>query len=163
MLRLGADQVAVAYLRAGYSPDDHPTSRQWDARLLLERSHAIKCPCIEHHLVGCKKVQQQLALPGELERFLSVDEATTMRTVFAGLWSLAGPADPAESAPAEEHVSAMHMRLAREKPSEYVMKPQREGGGHNFFGEELRAALESMTREQRSAFILMQVSKSVSK
>ena len=32
-----------------------------------------------------------------------------------------------------------------------------QGGGHNFFGDELRAALESMTREQRSAFILMQV------
>ena len=57
----------------------------------------------------------------------------------------------------------MHMRLARERPDDYVMKPQREGGGHNFFGEELRAALESMTREQRSAFILMQVSQSVSK
>ena len=95
----------------------------------------------------------------------------------------------------------MHMRLARERPDGYVMKPQREaghsapfpailtmadglphaltmalhtmapltmalrtaalltmqGGGHNFFGDELRAALESMTREQRSAFILMQV------
>ena len=32
-----------------------------------------------------------------------------------------------------------------------------QGGGHNFFGDELRVALESMTREQRSAFILMQV------
>jgi len=48
------------------------------------------------------------------------------------------------------------MRLARERPDGYVMKPQREGGGHNFFGDELRAALESMTRDQRSAFILMQ-------
>ena len=57
----------------------------------------------------------------------------------------------------------MHMRLAFERPDDYVMKPQREGGGHNFFGEELCAALESMTREQRSAFILMQVSQSVSK
>ena len=44
--------MAVVYFRAGYTPDDYPTNRQWDARLLLERSHAIKCPCIEHHLVG---------------------------------------------------------------------------------------------------------------
>ena len=55
--------------------------------------------CVEHQLVGCKKVQQQLALPGELEKFMSVEEANTLRSVFAGLWSLAGPAEPADSAP----------------------------------------------------------------
>ena len=36
------------------------------------------------------------------------------------------------------------------------MKPQREGGGHNFFGAELADALSTLSREQRSAFILMQ-------
>jgi len=41
------------------------------------------------------------------------------------------------------------MRLAMEKPSEYVMKPQREGGGHNLFGDELSAALSTLSREQR--------------
>ena len=149
-------EVALVYFRCGYTPKDYPTKRQWDARTTLERSHAIKCPCIEHHLVGCKKVQQQLALPGELEKFMSVDEANTLRSVFAGLWSLAGPAEPGDSAPAEEHVSAMRMRLAMEKPSEYVMKPQREGGGHNLFGDELSAALSTLSREQRAAYILMQ-------
>ena len=29
-------------------------------------------------------------------------------------------------------------------------------GGHNFFGDELKSALASLSREQRSAFILMQ-------
>ena len=158
----GQDEVALVYFRAGYCPEDYPTKRQWDARTLLERSHSIKCPCIEHHLVGCKKVQQQLALPGELERFLSVEEATTLRAVFAGLWSLAGPAEPAADAPADEHVAAMHMRLAQERPSEYVMKPQREGmsdvrsGAHNLFGTELASALSTLSREQRAAYILMQ-------
>ena len=149
-------EVALVYFRAGYTPDDYPTNRQWDARAILERSHAIKCPCIEHHLVGCKKVQQQLALPGELERFLTPEETTSMRTCFAGLWSLAGSDEPDESAPADEHVAAMHMRLAREKPSEYVMKPQREGGGHNYFGDELSTALGSLSRSERASFILMQ-------
>ena len=36
------------------------------------------------------------------------------------------------------------------------MKPQREGGGHNYFGAELADALGTLSREQRSAFILMQ-------
>ena len=61
----------VVYFRAGYTPADYPTNRQWRARTLLERSYSIKCPSVEHHLVGCKKVQQPLALPGELERFLN--------------------------------------------------------------------------------------------
>ena len=36
------------------------------------------------------------------------------------------------------------------------MKPQREGGGHNFFGDELAQSLRELSREQRSAYILMQ-------
>ena len=44
-------EVAVAYFRAGYSPDDYPSAQQWDARLLIERSLAIKCPSAAYHLV----------------------------------------------------------------------------------------------------------------
>jgi hypothetical protein len=33
-------------------------------------------------------VQQQLSQPGELERFVSPQEAERLRAVFAGLWSL---------------------------------------------------------------------------
>ena len=42
--------------RAGYSPNDYPTSVEWDARILIEQSKAIKCPNIAYHLVGTKKV-----------------------------------------------------------------------------------------------------------
>jgi hypothetical protein len=30
-------EVAVVYFRAGYSPDDYPSEREWDARRLVER------------------------------------------------------------------------------------------------------------------------------
>ena len=66
-------EVAVVYLWAGYAPEDYPSARQWEARTLLERSHAIKCPCIEHQLAGSKQVQQQLTRAGELERFVDDD------------------------------------------------------------------------------------------
>jgi hypothetical protein len=49
-------RVSVVYFRAGYTPDDHPSEREWDARLMMERSFAIKCPNIACHLAGCKKV-----------------------------------------------------------------------------------------------------------
>lgn len=149
-------EVSVVYFRSGYTPSDYPTGRHWEARATIERSRAVKCPCIQHQLVGCKKVQQQLALPGELERFVSSADAATLRTVFAGLWSLDGAIEPPAEAPPEEHEAAHHMRLAMERPDDYVMKPQREGGGHNLFGEELVAALQTFSREQRSAYILMQ-------
>ena len=155
-LTLGGAEVSVVYFRAGYTPDDYPSAKEWSTRLLLERSHAIKCPSVAQHLAGCKKVQQQLAVPGELERFLPPADCEKLRSVFAGQWSLAGPAEPADDAPAEEHAAALHMRRAIEAPDGYVMKPQREGGGHNFFGQELADALKSLSREQRAAFTLMQ-------
>jgi len=36
----------------------------------MEQSSAIKCPSISYHLVGTKKIQQELAKPGVLERYL---------------------------------------------------------------------------------------------
>ena len=48
----GAVEVSVVYYRAGYTPDDYPSEAQWDARLLVERSAAVKCPSIDYHLTG---------------------------------------------------------------------------------------------------------------
>ena len=36
----------------------------------MEQSSAIKCPTISYHLVGTKKIQQDLAKPGVIERYL---------------------------------------------------------------------------------------------
>ncbi|CAG8495804.1 5893_t:CDS:2 [Racocetra fulgida] len=60
-------EISVAYFRSGYSPKDYPTEKEWAARLLIERSKAIKCPTVAYQLVGVKKMQQVLAVPGVLE------------------------------------------------------------------------------------------------
>jgi len=39
----------------------------------MEQSSAIKCPSISYHLVGTKKIQQELAKPGVLERYLLIN------------------------------------------------------------------------------------------
>ena len=57
-LLLGSTPVAVAYFRAGYTPDDYPTEVEWEARLLIERSDAYACPSAAYQLAGAKKVQQ---------------------------------------------------------------------------------------------------------
>ncbi|EEC80008.1 hypothetical protein OsI_21667 [Oryza sativa Indica Group] len=106
--------VSVVYFRAGYSPNDYPSEAEWRARLLMEQSSAIKCPSISYHLVGTKKIQQELAKPNILERFLNnKEDIAKLRKCFAGLWSLDN----------EEIV-----KTAIEKPDLFVLKPQREGG-----------------------------------
>ncbi|KAL5224579.1 hypothetical protein ABZP36_011218 [Zizania latifolia] len=137
--------VAVVYFRAGYSPDDYPSETEWRARLLIERSSAIKCPSIAHHLVGTKKIQQELAKENVLERFLdNKSDIEKVRKCFAGLWSL------------DNDTIVMS---AIESPELYVLKPQREGGGNNIYGDKLRETLVNLRKEgsnELAAYILMQ-------
>lgn len=145
-LLIGELASSVVYFRAGYEPGHYPTNNEWDARLLVERSAAIKCPSIHYHLAGTKKVQQALAMPGILNRFLSdKDQIDRVKNIFTGLYSL----DKNEGGD-----EAVKMALAN--PEAYVMKPQREGGGNNIYGLDIPNALNKMTETERSAYILME-------
>ncbi len=101
---------------------------------------------------GTKKVQQDLARPGVLERFVPAPEdAALLRDSFAGLWSL----DAADLAPNSSSSGSgssgaggaaagggggpltppQAVADAIARPAGYVLKPQREGGGNNLYGE----------------------------
>lgn len=142
-------EVAVAYYRAGYGPEDYHSKKEWDARLLIERSLAIKCPTVAYQLVGSKKVQQVLAEPGRLERYVDKSTADAIRESFTGLY-------PLDNSP--EGLAAYQLALS--KPDDLVMKPQREGGGHNIYGQDILAELEKLTVEERNAYILMDLIRS---
>lgn len=145
-LVIGETVVSVVYFRAGYEPGHYHSKNEWDARLLVERSAAIKCPSIHYHLAGTKKVQQALAAPGVLKRFLSDDDKIKrVENIFTGLYSL----DKNEGG--DEAV-----KMALENPEAYVMKPQREGGGNNVYGSDIPPVLKKMSEVERSAFILME-------
>ncbi|XP_055615632.1 glutathione synthetase-like isoform X2 [Toxorhynchites rutilus septentrionalis] len=145
-LLLGDLEASVIYFRAGYEPGHYHGSNEWSARLLMERSKAIKCPSIHYHLAGTKKVQQALAKPGILKRFINDEQKIhSISEIFTGLYSL----DKHEHG--EEAI-----KLALKNPERYVLKPQREGGGNNVYGEDIPAALEKMSEEERSAWILME-------
>lgn len=64
--------------------------QNWEARLLLERSRAVKCPDIATQLAGTKKVQQELSRQGTLEKLLPghPEAIARIRATFAGLYSL---------------------------------------------------------------------------
>lgn len=145
-LFVDGQEVAVVYFRCGYHPDQYPTEKEWDARLMIERSLAIKSPSIHYHLAGTKKVQQALASPGAIERYFS-DEAKieSIRGIFTGLYSIDADTKGNEA-----------FEAALNNPERYVLKPQREGGGNNVYGQDIADFLKSLNNEQeRNAYILM--------
>uniref|UniRef100_A0A7N8XZ81 Glutathione synthetase n=1 Tax=Mastacembelus armatus TaxID=205130 RepID=A0A7N8XZ81_9TELE len=139
-------EVAVVYYRYGYMPDNY-TEQSWDARLLMERSLAVKCPDISTHLAGTKKIQQVLAKPGVLEKFFpeQPEVMEQIRATFAGLYTL-------DMGPEGDQTVAK----ALTSPEKFVLKPQREGGGNNYFGEDIVQVLQAVKGDKRrAAYILM--------
>jgi len=145
-LMVGGVEVGVIYMRCGYHPDQYPSQREWDARLMMERSRAIKSPSIHYHLAGTKKVQQELAKPGQVERFLGDSvQIDAVRHIFTGLYSLDC-----------DEIGDKNFAKALACPDKFVLKPQREGGGNNVYGEDIKPFLEKIRHsEERNAYILM--------
>lgn len=145
-LIVGKYEVAVVYYRSGYTPDQYPTEAEWDARLLMEKSLAIKCPSIHYHLAGTKKVQQALALPNALEKFLpDTNKAGPVQKIFTGLYSLD-----------MDSLGDKAVKMALAEPDRFVLKPQREGGGNNVYGKDIIDVLGRIQNsKERSAYILM--------
>nr|QZX63203.1 glutathione synthase [Halisarca dujardinii] len=146
-LFVNGEEVSIVYYRSGYT-DKHyysPDDAEWAARLVMESSKAICIPSVGHHLAGTKKVQQVLASPGVLERFVDETIAKRMRAVFTGLYSL-------DLTPEGDKAAA----LALQDPRSFVLKPQKEGGGNNYFGEKMEAILRDLSgKKDREQYILM--------
>lgn len=140
-------EVAVIYYRTAYAPQDFAGEEDWNLRLLLEQSMAIKCPSIQYHLAGCKKIQQILANRVVLEKFIPNEkDVNDLMQVFAGLWSL-------ESGQSGDTAIDMALR----EPQKFVLKPQREGGGNNYFGSDAFNKLNQIKNSRdRDSYILME-------
>lgn len=106
---------------------------------------SITC-VVFYHLAGTKKVQQALAMPNELERFIESHlDCEKIRYSFAKLYGLE-KSDPNSQQAIDDAIDC---------PQNYVMKPQREGGGNNFYDSDVRVALQALPREEIEAYILM--------
>ncbi|HKI99542.1 MAG TPA: glutathione synthase [bacterium] len=148
-LVVDGEVMAIAYFRAAYGPEDFPSEDAFRARALIEASSAISVPDLHTQLAGAKKVQQVLTDPAVLGRFLASSEAQAVPGCFAAQYALEQPVrTPQGDLPAWE--------LARARPTEFVLKPQREGGGHNAFDAELVARLNTLPPEERPAYVLME-------
>jgi hypothetical protein len=76
----------------------------------------------------------------------SVEIALDISACFAGLFSL----NPGEKTTQET------IEKVKQNPELYVMKPQREGGGNNYFGKNIVELLEKLDPLQTSAYIMME-------
>ena len=144
-------EVSVVYFRAGYAPSDYTGQADWDARLHVERSAAIKCPSILTHLAGSKKVQQVLATPhsSHLARFLPDEEkAAEVLSTFAPIY----PMDRSEAG-----LEARELAQDPETAKRYVLKPQREGGGNNVYRKAIPGFLKQNPESHWPAHILMEM------
>jgi glutathione synthase len=151
--------VSVVYYRAGYTPNDYPSELEWKARGLIESSKAIKCPSVGYQLAGTKKVQQSLCEEGILERFLARDgdlHIPTLRSVFAGKLSFPIVYDILSHLTHPGQFSLTNMNNAATAKavdaaiadgSKWVLKPQREGGGNNLYGNELSEFLSKHRKD----------------
>lgn len=93
------------------------------------------------HLTGCKKRQQQLSMAGIIEELMGDEtKAMELRQCFAPMY------------PAYEVVNGIYPQVfadVNENPYQYVLKPQREGGGFNLWGEEIVSTLKRNDRYHR--------------
>uniref|UniRef100_UPI00358F37FD glutathione synthetase-like isoform X1 n=1 Tax=Myxine glutinosa TaxID=7769 RepID=UPI00358F37FD len=147
-LYIGQKEVAVVYYRTGYDPQQYDEVA-WRVRRILERSLAACCPDIPTQLAGTKKVQQKLTSPDELSSLgLSGTCIARLQQTFTTIHGL----DEGEE-------GDMAVQKALANPDQYVLKPQREGGGNNLYDEDMVRVLTSGRDGERgmdrAAYILM--------
>lgn len=147
-LFIDGNEICIVYLRWCYSPRHFTCEKDWDVRLAIERSRAMVCPDIGYHLAGTKKIQQMLAQPGMVERFLADPQAVKrIRATFTGQYTL-------DKTPEGDAA----IQLAMQYPDRYVIKPQREGGGNNTFGEDIPELLKKIKEtDERQGYVMMDI------
>ncbi|KRY92183.1 Glutathione synthetase, partial [Trichinella pseudospiralis] len=164
-LMLNGVEVAVVYYRTGYLPKHFPSEDVWSAFLQIELSEAIKCPWIGFHLAGMKRMQlllsnsdtlrsvinktKLLAWPvGVKQKILHDDDEMyrQMKTVAVPMHDL----DTSKAGVDElmKHIDA--------NADNFVLKPHLEGGGNNFYGQNLIKQLNQLSGNERLAYVLME-------
>ncbi|CDO95675.1 unnamed protein product [Kluyveromyces dobzhanskii CBS 2104] len=146
-LKSSGQEIGLVYFRAGYSPSDFVSEQDWENRLTLEVSYAIKAPNLLTQLSGTKKIQQLLTNPTTLRKFLPNDDSLSLLVpTFVKIY----PLDFSE-------LGEVGRKLAFEEPENFVLKPQREGGGNNIYKKDIPGFLESIGQDEWNAYILMEL------
>ncbi|ODV63532.1 glutathione synthase [Ascoidea rubescens DSM 1968] len=151
-------EISVIYYRAGYAPSDFKSDLEWNVRTDLEVTKAIKCPTLLTQLSGCKKIQQVLTEKIVLSKFLNSnekkeynnddndDDVNRVSKTFVNIY----PMD-------ESSNGLIARKLIEKNPNNFVLKPQREGGGNNIYKENIPGFLSTLKAEEFGSYILMEL------
>ncbi|CAD8206345.1 unnamed protein product [Paramecium octaurelia] len=145
ILRAFGQEVALVYFRTGYTFDQYDNEECWSIREMIELSKALKCPSLNTQLVNFKKLQQILLDETQIQKFLNKDEAKLISENYCKIWGFDHE---------DQHEKLIEM--IQQNPHDYVLKPQREGGGNNYYDDQIIPELLKLTPEQRTEFIVME-------
>lgn len=140
--------ASIAYFRAGYSPDHYLQEAAWKGRRLLEHSQTLSIPSVTIQLANTKKIQQVLSDQAMLEKFVSPQEAVELLETMVAMCPVDGALH-----------GATGRELALAEPENWVLKPSREGGGNNYFGQQMVEHLNKLSKREAEAFIIMEAIK----
>lgn len=73
ILSVRGKEIGFVYYRAGYQEEQYTDEQDWEARVTLEVSQAVKCPSIDFHLTTFKKFQQSFCQAQVLESTLRAE------------------------------------------------------------------------------------------
>jgi len=130
-------EVAIVYYRAGYAPNHYESEKEWTALTNIEMSKAVKCPSLGTFLAGMKKIQEYMSHENNLLELCNNDQALSdsLRSVFAGFFRLDN----------QENFNKL-----LNNTENYVLKPQREGGGNNYYNTAIKEILTNMLESSDS-------------
>ncbi len=143
-------KVGLVYFRVGYAPSHYVNQYCWDARKLIEKSSAISVPAVTTQLANMKGIQQLLTQSEIIAQHLDREEIAVIEPTFVGFGA------PFESI-SWRGSQGLAKDFAISNPDDWVLKPYREGGANNYFGQSLVDKLSSMTKEESKAFVLMEM------
>ena len=148
-LILDGQIVSITYFRTGYSPNDFYEEDAIKGRKLIENSSTIQVPNLTIQLAGMKKIQQVLTKPKIISKFVSQDIAKIIIKTFVKMYSL-----DEVIVTSEGKIKASE--FAYNNHNSFVLKPQREGGGNNFFGVDIKKLISEIKDKELNTYVLME-------
>ncbi|THD22666.1 Glutathione synthetase [Fasciola hepatica] len=153
-LFVDGQEISLIYYRHGYIPEHFPSDEIWEVKYQLERSRAIKCPCVQYLLANTKLIQAALSQPTQLARFIdpNCENFPLLLSTFARQYPLSDAFGLISAGDVDQLLEE-----CRSNPGRFVLKPQREGGGNNYFGSEIVEQLEHVLKNGLGAtYVLME-------
>ena len=143
-------EISFVYCLSGFIPDYYTSQDIWDVRETLEWSRACKAPSVPAQLAGTKKVQQMWCKESVLKRFMpQKDQAKNIEDVLSVFAVQAYPVE-------KDKQTKKWVEDAIAHKDAWLLKPQREGGGHLVSGDKVRELLEEGDEQKLGEFVLMQ-------